>query len=62
MRPGAGCGTWVPAASELIVANVAQVQQIRDLLECVWPAALETAAPAVPVPDLGRGDGGGPGP
>ena len=29
---------------ELIVANVAQVQQIRDLLECVWPAALETAA------------------
>jgi len=29
---------------ELIVANVAQIQQIRDLLECVWPAALETAA------------------
>ena len=29
---------------ELIVANVAQVQQIRDLLECVWPAALGTAA------------------
>ncbi len=28
---------------ELIVANVAQIQQIRDLLECVWPAALETA-------------------
>jgi transposase len=28
---------------ELIVANVAQVQQIRDLLECVWPAVLETA-------------------
>jgi transposase len=28
---------------ELIVANVAQVQQVRDLLECVWPAALETA-------------------
>jgi transposase len=28
---------------ELIVANVAQVQQIRDLLECVWPAAIETA-------------------
>ena len=41
---------------ELIVANVAQVQQIRDLLECVWPAALETAAAAVRVPDLGRGD------
>jgi transposase len=29
---------------ELITANVAQVQQIRDLLECVWPAAVETAA------------------
>jgi hypothetical protein len=27
---------------ELIVANVAQVQQVRDLLECVWPAALVT--------------------
>ena len=44
MRPGAGCGTWVPAGNELIVDDVAQVQQIRDLLECVWPAALETAA------------------
>ena len=28
---------------ELIAANVAQIQQIRDLLECVWPAALDTA-------------------
>lgn len=28
---------------ELITANVAQVQQVRDLLECVWPAAVETA-------------------
>jgi len=27
----------------LIVEMVAQVQQIRDLLECVWPAALATA-------------------
>jgi transposase len=27
----------------LIVEAGAQVQQIRDLLECVWPAALETA-------------------
>jgi transposase len=27
----------------LIAESVAQVQQIRDLLECVWPAALETA-------------------
>ena len=47
---------------ELITANVAQIQQIRDLLECVWPAALETAAAAVPVHDLGRGDDGDPGP
>ena len=27
----------------LIVEQVAQVQQIRSLLECVWPAALDTA-------------------
>ena len=27
----------------LIVEAVSQVQQMRDLLECVWPAALETA-------------------
>lgn len=27
----------------LIAETVAQVQQMRDLLECVWPAALETA-------------------
>jgi transposase len=27
----------------LIVEMVSQVQQMRDLLECVWPAALETA-------------------
>jgi transposase len=27
----------------LMVEAVAQVQQMRDLLECVWPAALETA-------------------
>jgi hypothetical protein len=29
---------------EPVVANVAQVQQVRDLLDCVWPAALTTAA------------------
>jgi transposase len=28
---------------QLIVDAVAQIQQIRDLLECVWPAALDTA-------------------
>ena len=28
---------------QLITEMVSQVQQIRDLLECVWPAALDTA-------------------
>jgi transposase len=28
---------------QLIVEAVGQIQQIRDLLECVWPAALDTA-------------------
>jgi transposase len=28
---------------QLIVEAVSQIQQVRDLLECVWPAALETA-------------------
>jgi transposase len=28
---------------KLIVATTAQIQEIRDLLECVWPAAIETA-------------------
>lgn len=28
---------------DLITANIAQVQQIRDLLECVWPAAIPAA-------------------
>ena len=29
---------------QLLVETVAQMQQIRDLLECVWPAAREAAA------------------
>lgn len=29
---------------QLIVEAVSQIQQIRALLECVWPAALDTAA------------------
>ncbi|MFJ9371119.1 transposase [Nocardia sp. NPDC101769] len=40
----------------LIVGMVAQVQQMRALLECVWPAALETARQTVPLPFLGGGD------
>ena len=47
---------------ELITANVAQVQQVRDLLECVWPAALTTAAQPFKSQHLGRRDGGDPGP
>ena len=39
---------------QLITEPVSQVQQIRDLLECVWPAALDAAPTAVPVPDLDR--------
>jgi transposase len=55
---------------ELIGANVAQIQQVRDLLECVWPAALTTAAQpfrshtwtAGMTVVLDRDAGGGPGP
>jgi transposase len=28
---------------QLIAESTSQVQQMRDLLECVWPAALDTA-------------------
>jgi hypothetical protein len=28
---------------QLITETVSQIQQIRDLLECVWPAASDTA-------------------
>jgi len=34
-----------PRREQLIVEMVSQVQQIRALLECVWPAALDTAKP-----------------
>ena len=30
--------------AELVTETTAQVQEVRDLLECVWPAALSTAA------------------
>jgi transposase len=43
---------------ELITANVAQVQQIRDLLECVWPAAVETARQPFKSQTWGGRDGG----
>ena len=44
MRPGLGCGIWAPAGEQLITEDGGQVQQMRDLLECVWPAALDAAA------------------
>ena len=43
MRPGPA-PTPRARREELITAGVAQIQQVRDLLECVWPAALTTAA------------------
>jgi hypothetical protein len=43
MRRGAGCGISGARREQLIVDMVAQVQQMRALLECVWPASLDTA-------------------
>ena len=42
MRCGRGCGTWVPAAA-LVADATAEVNQVRDLLECAWPAVLGAA-------------------
>ena len=42
-RPGRGCGTWGPAGPRLVTEVGAARQQIRDLLECCWPAALDAA-------------------
>ena len=51
---------------DLLEANVAAVQTIRDLLECVWPAALEAAKQpfksATWVAAIGRRRGTGPWP
>ena len=38
MRRGRGCGSWAPAGRRLTTEATAGVQQLRDLLECVWPA------------------------
>ncbi len=43
LRPGAGGWHLGARRGQLIVDMVAQVQQMRALLECVWPAALDTA-------------------
>jgi transposase len=40
----------------------AQVHQIRDLQECVWPAGLDASPAPVPVEVVVRGDVGGPEP
>jgi transposase len=47
---------------QLIAEAVGQIQQIRALLECVWPAESGHCRPAVPVEDLGRGRDRGCGP
>jgi transposase len=39
-QPGRGCGTWGARRSRLTNDATAQVNQIRDLLECAWPAVL----------------------
>jgi hypothetical protein len=39
MRCGRGCGTWGRRA-QLTTGATAAVNQIRDLLECAWPAVL----------------------
>ena len=41
MRPGRGCGIWGRAGNGLITEATACVQQLRDLLECAWPAVLD---------------------
>jgi transposase len=43
---------------QLVIEMVSQVQQVRALLECVWPAPLDSARSAVSVPHLGGGDDG----
>ena len=46
----------------LLEEHVHSIQQIRDLLECVWPAALEAAKWPVSLHYLGRSDDRGDGP
>lgn len=47
---------------KLVAETVSQVQQMRDLPGCVWPAALDAARQPFGVPDLVRGDECHPGP
>jgi hypothetical protein len=47
---------------KLVAETVSQVQQMRDLPGCVWPAALDAARQPFGVPDLVRGDERHPGP
>ena len=47
MRPGRGCGIWGRAGTRLIAEATACVQQLRDLLECVWPAVLSASVQSV---------------
>ena len=43
MRPGRGCAIW-GAPGPIDQRTTACMQQLRDLLECAWPAALAAAA------------------
>ncbi len=43
MRRGVGLRHLGTRREQLVVEMVSQVQQMRALLECVWPAALDTA-------------------
>ncbi len=46
---------------QLTADATAAVTQVRDLLECAWPAVLDGVRVAVPVCYLVRGGGGGAG-
>jgi hypothetical protein len=39
---------------QLVAEMISHIQQMRDLLECVWPTVLAHREATVPVPDLGR--------
>ena len=43
-RRGLGCGTSAPDGVALVTDATAARQQVTDLLECAWPAALQAAA------------------
>ena len=62
MRPGAGCGTWVPAGDELLGDDRRPGPADPRPARVRVAGRPEHRRAAVPVPDLGRGDERGPGP